>query len=178
MPWLYLLLAIPLVEIFLFATLGAAIGPWMTLGLVLLTAFIGINLLRYQGLATAKRAQERIRMGELPETELLEGLMLAIGGFFLIVPGFFSDFIGFCLLMPLSRRWLRDRIVTSQLKKRKHADKGQYWREAEAKDATPDSVLYQRIYRSGTFEESRRTEASEQTRSKHRHTIEGEFRQD
>jgi len=74
--------------------------------LVILTAIIGVNLLRYQGFATLRRAQQSMSQGTMPAMEMMEGLFLAIGGALLITPGFVTDTIGFICLIPMSRRWL------------------------------------------------------------------------
>ncbi|MGY8872814.1 MAG: FxsA family protein [Pseudomonadales bacterium] len=105
MPVLFLLfILIPIVEITVLINVGQAIGTWYTVGLVLLSAFIGVNMLRYQGLSTLARAQQRISSGEMPAQEMVEGLVLAVGGALLITPGFVTDFIGFCCLIPVTRQ--------------------------------------------------------------------------
>ncbi len=96
---------IPIIEITVLINVGQAIGTWYTVGLVLLSAFIGVNMLRYQGVSTLTRARQRMNMGEIPATEMVEGIILAVGGALLITPGFVTDFIGFCCLIPFTRRW-------------------------------------------------------------------------
>lgn len=100
---LILFIIIPIVEITLLINVGQLIGAWYTIGLVLLSAFIGVNMLRYQGLATLGRAQAKMQQGEMPGQEMLEGLVLAVGGALLVTPGFVTDVIGFCCLFPLTR---------------------------------------------------------------------------
>ncbi len=89
------------------------IGPLATVGLVILTAICGVWLLRLEGVATLTRVQEKLNRGELPETELLEGIMLLVGGALLLTPGFATDFIGFVCLLPGLRRPLARRIIKS-----------------------------------------------------------------
>lgn len=101
-----LFIIIPIIEITLLINVGQAIGAWYTLGLVLLSAFIGVNMLRQQGLATLMRARSRMDSGEIPAQEMAEGLVLAVGGALLITPGFVTDVMGFCCLIPLSRHAL------------------------------------------------------------------------
>ena len=104
MPIVFLLfIIIPIIEISLLINVGQLIGAWYTIGLVLLSAFIGVNMLRYQGLSTLARAQQKMRLGEMPQQEMIEGLVLAVGGALLITPGFVTDVIGFCCLFPLTR---------------------------------------------------------------------------
>ena len=105
MPVLFLLfILIPIIELTVLINVGQAIGTWYTVGLVLLSAFIGVNMLRYQGLSTLARAQQRISSGEMPAQEMVEGLVLAVGGALLITPGFVTDIIGFCCLIPVTRQ--------------------------------------------------------------------------
>ena len=104
MPILFIIfIVIPIVEITLLINVGQLIGAWYTVGLVLLSAFVGVNMLRHQGLATLGRAQQKMQRGEMPQQEMIEGLVLAVGGALLITPGFVTDFIGFCCLIPLTR---------------------------------------------------------------------------
>ena len=104
--FLIIFIAIPLLEIFLFIQVGGAIGAWLTLFLVVATAFIGINMLRRQGLRTLRNAQLRMAEDKLPAYELLEGLLLLIAAVVLITPGFFTDAVGFALLISRFRYWL------------------------------------------------------------------------
>ena len=92
---------------------GGMIGPLPTVGLVVLTAICGVWLLRLEGMATLTRVQEKLQRGEIPETELLEGIMLIIGGALLLTPGFATDIVGFVCLVPGLRRPLAARIIRS-----------------------------------------------------------------
>ncbi len=98
---------VPLIEIGLFIEVGGWIGLWPTLGLIILTAVIGTALLRQQGLATLRRAQSQMDAGQVPAKELFDGACLLFGGLLLLTPGFFTDAIGFLLLMPPVRDLLR-----------------------------------------------------------------------
>ncbi len=105
MRFLFILFVIiPIVEITILIQVGQAIGAWYTVGLVLLSAFIGVNMLRYQSLATLGRAQERLNRQEMPGQEMVEGIVLAVGGAMLITPGFVTDVLGFSCLIPASRK--------------------------------------------------------------------------
>jgi len=101
-----LLLGVPLLEIYLFIKVGGAIGALPTIALVVLTAVIGAALVRAQGIATLRRAQATLDRDELPAFELLEGVALLIGGALLLMPGFFTDAVGFLCVWPVSRRAL------------------------------------------------------------------------
>ncbi|MDO6514201.1 MULTISPECIES: FxsA family protein [unclassified Neptuniibacter] len=112
MRFLFLLfIIIPIIEITVLINVGDAIGAWNTVGLVLLSAFIGVNMLRYQGLSTLLRAQQRANQGEIPGQEMVEGIVLAVGGALLITPGFVTDIIGFSCLLPFTRKALAAKLM-------------------------------------------------------------------
>jgi UPF0716 protein FxsA len=102
----FLFLVVPIIEIYLLIQVGQVIGAGWTILLVVLTAVIGVWLLRIQGLSTLTRAQRRLQENELPAREILEGMALVVAGAFLLTPGFFTDTIGFLLLFPPTRVWL------------------------------------------------------------------------
>ena len=101
-----LIIAVPLLEIYLLIRIGSVIGAMTTLSVVILTAALGAMLLRQQGIATMTRYQASLARGELPATEMLEGVILLIGGILLLTPGFLTDVVGFFCLLPQSRRVL------------------------------------------------------------------------
>ena len=104
--WPLLFIIIPIIEIYLLIEVGSRIGALWTVMLVISTAVIGVNLLRYQGVATLRRAQQNMSQGTMPAMEMMEGLCLAVGGALLITPGFMTDSIGFICLIPVTRRAL------------------------------------------------------------------------
>jgi UPF0716 protein FxsA len=99
-----ILLLVPAIEIAIFIQAGAYLGTGLTLLLILVTAVIGVALIRQQGLQTLFRAQQKMAWGEVPAYEMLEGLLFAIAGICLLTPGFFTDGIGFLILIPPLRR--------------------------------------------------------------------------
>jgi UPF0716 protein FxsA len=99
-------LLIPIVEIYLLIKVGSIIGAFPTVFLVVFTAVLGAALLRRQGLATLRQAQETMGRGELPAVAVLEGVVLLISGALLLTPGFFTDTLGFLGLIPPLRRAL------------------------------------------------------------------------
>ena len=103
-----LFIFIPLTEIYLLLQIGTFIGAGPTLGLIVLTAFIGAYLLRIQGLVTLARIRLSMDQGELPAGSLIEGLILLIAGVLLLTPGFITDTLGFVCLIPQ----VRQRLVT------------------------------------------------------------------
>jgi UPF0716 protein FxsA len=105
-------LLVPIVEIYLLIQVGQVIGAGWTIFFVVLTAVIGVWLLRIQGLSTLMRAQRKLQENELPAREILEGMGLVIAGALLLTPGFFTDAVGFFLLFPPTRIWLVSRIAS------------------------------------------------------------------
>ena len=106
-------LVVPIVEMLLLFEVSDHIGGLNTVGLVVLTAAIGIQVLKHQGLSTITRAQQRLQHGELPGQEILEGLFLAVGGAFLLTPGFITDTAGFVFLIGPTRRLLVKWLIKS-----------------------------------------------------------------
>ncbi len=99
-----LFITVPILEMWLLIEVGTQIGALSTIFLVFLTAAIGLALLRQQGLSTLLRVNEKMEQGQLPASEIIEGVMLAVGGALLLTPGFITDFVGFCCLLPLTRK--------------------------------------------------------------------------
>ncbi|MBS68331.1 FxsA family protein [Stutzerimonas stutzeri] len=101
-----LFLLFPLAELYVLIKVGGSIGALATILLLVLSGIAGILLLRLAGFATAWRARERLARGELPEREMLQGLMMAIGGGLLFLPGFISDVLALIVLFPPTRNFL------------------------------------------------------------------------
>ena len=95
-----LLVAMPIVEIALFIQVGGWLGLWPTVAIVILTAAIGTVLLRAQGLAALGELQRQLGAGEDPSATLAHGAMILVAGVLLLTPGFFTDGVGFLLLLP------------------------------------------------------------------------------
>jgi len=100
MPLLFILIAVPIIEIGLFIQVGGWLGLWPTLGIVILTAFIGSYLLRRQGLAELAKLQGTMQTGQNPVDPIANGALILVAGILLLTPGFFTDAIGFLLLTP------------------------------------------------------------------------------
>jgi UPF0716 protein FxsA len=113
MPFLILFVLIPIAEIYAFITVGEEIGVLKTLLLCVLTAIIGGYLVRRQGLETLMNAQKSFQIGNMPLNALFDGLCLVISGALLLTPGFVTDIIGFSLLFPPFRQFLRHLTVKS-----------------------------------------------------------------
>lgn len=103
--------AFALLEVIVLAAVANVIGWPITIALVVATALIGSWLFRRQGLDTWIRLNQRVQAGEMPGRELVEGMMLLLGGALLITPGFITDATGFVLLLPFTRRALADWLI-------------------------------------------------------------------
>jgi len=105
------IIAIPIIEILLFIKIGENIGAINTILLIILTAVVGVYFARMQGVSTIKAGFINIYQNKLPVYEILSGASIAIAAVFLIIPGFFTDFIGFLLLIPITRKILLSPIL-------------------------------------------------------------------
>ena len=108
---LLLFMLIPIVEMWILIEVGGWIGALLTIGLVVLTATIGLSLLKQQGLSTLLRARRKMDEGAIPASELVSGVMIAVGGALLLTPGFVTDALGFALLIPQTRKWLLFKLI-------------------------------------------------------------------
>lgn len=117
MRWIVLIfIVVPLAEMLLLFEVAERIGGLWTLSLVVLTAIIGVQILRWQGLATLFRANQRLQAGQLPAQEIIEGMLLAAAGALLLTPGFITDTLGFILLTgPIRRKFVRHMIRSGRL---------------------------------------------------------------
>lgn len=113
--WLFLaFLAVPLIEIALFIQVGGAIGLFPTLLIVIVTAILGTVLVRNQGLHALEQVKSSFNQMRDPSEALAHGAMIVFAGALLLTPGFFTDAVGFALLVPAFRlavfRWVRARV--------------------------------------------------------------------
>jgi UPF0716 protein FxsA len=90
---------------------GSSIGASATLLLVLASGVLGVLCIRLAGLTTALNVRKRMAQGEVPNGEMLNGLVLVVAGGLLFLPGFISDAIGLVCLLPITRSWLIKRIA-------------------------------------------------------------------
>jgi UPF0716 protein FxsA len=113
MPFLFLLIVIgvPMIEIYVMIQVGSEIGAFSTIALAILTAIVGIWLVRHQGFGLLMRVREMPERGAVPALEVLDGALLLVAGLFLLLPGFLTDTIGFLLLVPPLRHWIVGRYV-------------------------------------------------------------------
>ena len=102
--FLLLIILIPAIEIYLFIEIGGKIGALSTISLIFLTAFIGIYYAKYEGFNTLKSGMSQMMRNELPLYEIVSGAALAFAALLLIIPGFATDFIGFFMIFPPTRK--------------------------------------------------------------------------
>lgn len=101
------LVGLALLEMIVLIKVGSVIGALPTVALVVLTALVGSSLVRSQGVRTLIDAQHKMQIGELPGREMMGGMLLALAGLLLLIPGFVTDIVAILLLQP----WLRNRIA-------------------------------------------------------------------
>ena len=97
-------IVLPILEMYVLIKVGGNLGALNTVLLVLLTALIGVALLRVQGFRTLMNVKNKLGVAQLPAEEIITGIFLAIGGALLLTPGFITDIIGFLCLIPSTRR--------------------------------------------------------------------------
>lgn len=116
MPLLIFISLFTLLDFVLLFSIGSQIGLLTTLLLVFATGFIGLHLIRKEGVSTFARARQRMQAGEIPSSELLTGAALIFGGALLMAPGFLSDALGVACLLPNARRLMLKALTWVGLK--------------------------------------------------------------
>ena len=112
-PVLLSIILIAVVEIYLFIKIGSQIGAFNTISLIFITAVVGIFYARYEGLNTFKSGFAQLLKNEIPAYELISGAAIAFAALLLIIPGFATDFFGFLLIFPFTRK-----IILNQFSKK------------------------------------------------------------
>ena len=113
-PFFVIFIGIPAIEIFLLIKVGGYIGALNTVALIFLTAIIGIYFAKLQGIQTLKEGMINLYQNKVPIYEMVSGASIALAALFLIIPGFFTDFFGFLLLVPFTRKILFALIFKSR----------------------------------------------------------------
>ncbi|MEW8032550.1 MAG: FxsA family protein [Candidatus Thiodiazotropha endolucinida] len=104
--FLLLFVGVPLVELYFLIEVGSQIGAFSTIFLTVFTALLGGWMVRTQGFSTLSKVRGSMDRGEVPAFEMMEGAVLLVCGFLLLLPGFITDVVGFVFLVPPVRRWL------------------------------------------------------------------------
>ncbi|OAT33018.1 FxsA family protein [Proteus myxofaciens] len=114
MRWLPLIILCLLIyiEAVIFVHVASAIGVLTTLFLVILTSCVGISLVKNQGVKNIASMQQKLAMGEVPAAEMVKSVSLVIAGILLVIPGFFTDFLGLLLLLPPLQSVLVTKLIT------------------------------------------------------------------
>lgn len=99
--------AIPLIELALLIKVGQWIGPIPTILLVIVTGILGASLARWQGFLVYNRIQQELNAGRMPTRDMVDGLLILVGGIVLLTPGLLTDLCGFALLLPPVRSQIR-----------------------------------------------------------------------
>lgn len=107
---LALLLLIPLVDLMVLVVVAGRIGVAATLAIVILTALIGLMLVRSEGRHTLRNLQRKLGTGKAPTDEVMDGGLLIAAGAFLLTPGLVTDVIGFLLVIPPTRYVIREAL--------------------------------------------------------------------
>jgi UPF0716 protein FxsA len=111
---LLLFTVVPLVELYLLVWVAERVGFWSTVALVLLTGALGAAMARAEGLRVFTSWQRALAQGRLPADGVVSGLLVLVGGVLLVTPGVLTDAVGFCLLLPPTRR-LVAALLTARL---------------------------------------------------------------
>jgi len=105
------LILVPILEIYLFIKIGGQIGAFNTISLIFITAIIGVIYARYEGLNTLRSGFSQLIKNEAPVYEIISGAAIAFAALLLIVPGFATDFFGFLLIFPITRKLFFGKIA-------------------------------------------------------------------
>jgi len=103
---LFLLILVPVIEIYLFIKIGAQIGAINTILLIFTTAIIGVYYAKYEGLNTLKSGFTQLSRNEMPKYEMISGAAIALAALLLIIPGFATDIFGFLMIIPVTRKFI------------------------------------------------------------------------
>ena len=126
---LILIIGTPLIEIYLFIKIGSAIGTFNTIVFTIITALTGIIYARHEGFNTLKSAIPQLARDEVPIYEIITGATIAVAACLLILPGFMTDFLGFLLIFPFTRKLIVPRLAKkpkTYKKTKKDFIEGQY----------------------------------------------------
>ena len=115
------IIGIPLIEIYLMIKIGGIIGAFNTIFLIFFTAITGVYFAKLEGLNAIKSGLGQLVRNELPIYEIISGAALAFAALLLIIPGFLTDFIGFLLIIPVTRK-IFIKNISSKFKKKDNGD--------------------------------------------------------
>lgn len=154
-----LFVCLPILEIMLIIEVAGNIGGWYTFLLVVITAFVGAFFVKKEGISTLNSVQTKAANGEMPGTELVEGILLLIAGVLLVTPGFVTDIFGLLLTFPVTRKRFVARLLT----------------HLENKQASGQNSFYFRFQQSEMHQNARQNPFTRETNNKKGDVFEGEF---
>ena len=131
---LFLIVGIPLIEIYLFIKIGSQIGAFNTVLLILTTAVAGVAYARYEGFNTLRSGIAQLVKNELPIYEIVSGATLAFAALLLILPGFATDFVGILFVIPFTRNLILNRFI----EKRKKNNENKNYIDGDYEDLSDD----------------------------------------
>ena len=111
---LFLIIGVPIIEVYLFIKVGSQIGVFNTISLIFITAFFGIVYAKYEGFNTLKSGMSQIVKNELPLYEIISGAAIAFAALLLIFPGFATDLLGLLIIFPPTRKLILKKIPNKQ----------------------------------------------------------------
>ena len=98
---------VPFVEIYLLIKIGAQVGAFNTILIVILTGLLGASLARLEGIKTMTKVRDSLNRGDLPAEEMLDAMLIFVAGVVLLTPGLITDLAGLTLLVPKARYWFK-----------------------------------------------------------------------
>lgn len=110
-------IVMPMVEIYLIVQVGQQIGALWTVGLLVLSGFVGTWLIRHEGARTWRALRDALDSGRMPATEIADGALILVGGTLMVAPGFITDLLGILLILPLTRPIFRRLLATAVSKR-------------------------------------------------------------
>ena len=124
--FIYLIILVPVIEIYLFIKIGSHIGAFNTISLTFVTAIVGIYYAKYEGLNTMRSAMKLIVQNETPIYEIISGAALAFAAILMILPGFLTDAVGLLIIFPWTRKIFLKKISIKKKKNNKNFIEGEY----------------------------------------------------
>ena len=139
-PILLFIILFPILEIYLFIKIGSQIGAFNTILLIFVTAIIGVYYAKYEGLNTVRSAFLQMFKNQMPAYEIISGAAIAFAAILLIIPGFATDFLGFLLIFPITRKLIFGNI-SNKIKKKENERKNFIEGEFEDIDENDDGKV-------------------------------------
>ena len=112
MPILLLLL-FPVFELYVLLEFAATTSPSWAIGEICVSGFVGLRLLRGEGISRLRRGLASMNGNIEPLSEVVERLFLVIAGALFLLPGFITDFLGVLVLIGPTRTYIMRTIFSS-----------------------------------------------------------------